>query len=71
MSFVKRILSLILALVLSMSLCACSRDNNESKEPAETISIESLLNDTKNGAKAELNVGKGTTIYGKIINIDN
>ena len=67
----KKALSLILALVLSMSLCACSGDNNESKEPVETISIESLLNDTNNGAKAELNVGKGTTIYGKITNISS
>jgi len=66
----KKALSLILALVMCLSLCACG-GNNETKEPIESVSSNELFNDTDNGAKAELNVGKGTTIYGKITNISS
>ena len=61
----KKALSLILALVLCLPLCACSEKENE-KEPTETISMEELLGDMENEAKAQLNVGKGVSIYGQI-----
>jgi hypothetical protein len=61
----KKALSLILALVLCLSLCACGEKENE-KEPTETISMEELLSDMENEAKAQLNIGKGVAIYGQI-----
>lgn len=64
----KRALSLLLALVLCLSLCACG-GKNQQNEPVETISIDSLLSDMDNGAKAQLNVGKATTIYGQISSV--
>ena len=66
----KKALSLLLALVLCLSLCACSIEDDKATEPVETISMKSLLSDTDNGAKAQLNVGKATTIYGQITTID-
>ena len=77
----KKKLSLVLTLVFCFSLCDCggnteekaSVDTTEATETAEqvveTISVNDLLSDTSNGAKAQLNVGKETTIYGRISSI--
>lgn len=69
----KRILALFLLLCVCIGLCACA--NEESPEtteptvPIETIDERPLLNDSENGAKAQMNVGKGTTIHGVVTNI--
>lgn len=66
----KRILALFLLLCVCIGLCACA--NEESPEtteptvPIETIDERPLLNDSDNGAKAQMNVGKGTTIHGVV-----
>lgn len=66
----KKVLALILLLCVCIGLCACA--NEESPEtteptvPIETIDERPLLNDSDNGAKAQMNVGKGTTIHGVV-----
>ena len=61
----KKALSLLLALVVCLSLCACGEEAQPT-EPIETVSINSMFSDTDNGAKAQLNVGKVTTVYGQV-----
>lgn len=60
----KKYVAFILALVLCLPLCACAAV--EDNEPTETISMEELLSDMKNEAKAQLDVGKSVAIYGQI-----
>lgn len=68
----KKILSLILALVMCLGMCACASNgkdikNTEENEPeAEVISIDTLLSDLDNLARAEQNVGKATHLFGTI-----
>ena len=70
----KRILAVVMILCVLMSLCACgSKSADETTtattEPLETISERPLLLDSDNAAKAQLNVGKATTIHGVITDI--
>lgn len=71
----KKTLSLILALTLCICFCACgdriSEEETEPTTPIETVSAEALFSDTDNGAKAQLNVGKMTMIYGQVWRIDS
>jgi len=73
----KRTLSLVLALIMCLGLCACggSKTNNEKVEgasasetepPIETISFDDLIADTENTAKQQLNVGKKADIFGQV-----
>lgn len=70
----KKTLSLLLVVVLCFSLCACgSKSADEATtvttEPLETIGERPLLVDSDNAAKAQLNVGKATTIHGVVTDI--
>ncbi len=60
----KKALSLILALVLCLSLSACSQTQS-----IETISMDNLFQDIENEAKAHQHIGKQTTAFGKITKI--
>lgn len=68
----KKALSLLLALVLCLSLCACgegtqSGEKTESTTPsAESISVATLFEDVTNEAKCTLNIGKQVTVLGQI-----
>lgn len=61
----RRTLSLFLAIILCLVMCACGK-KPEDQEQLETVSVTTLFENLDNGARAQLNVGKGTTIYGKI-----
>jgi len=77
----KRTLSLILALVMCLGLYACGNNGTtkitetnefQTTEPPkkiETVSMKSLINDLGNGARAQLNVGKSTTVIGKVAEV--
>lgn len=72
----KRILAFILLLCVCIGLFACASEKTtetteptEPTEPIETIYERTLLNDSDNGARAQMNVGKGTTIHGIVIDI--
>lgn len=57
--------AVIAVIVLCIVLFAGGEKENE-KVPTETTSMEALLSDMENEAKAQLNVGKGVAIYGQI-----
>ena len=69
----KRILAFIMLLCLCIGLCACadekSTETTDPTEPIETIDERPLLKDSDNGARAQMNIGKGTTIHGVITDI--
>lgn len=69
----KRIIALLVTLLLCISLFACASETStqtaEPTEPIETIDERPLLNDSDNGARAQMNVGKSTTIHGVVTNI--
>ncbi len=73
----KKLIALIMALVMCLSLVACSGGQTEESTepettaPPETISMESLFASLDNGARAQLNVGKATVVYGKVISISS
>lgn len=64
----KKIVSLLLALVLCFPLYACGNSNNADKnnEAHELISVEKLISDLDNLARAEQNVGKAVNLFGRI-----
>ena len=64
----KKELSLLLAFLLCFSLCACGKSNNTDKdnETRELISVEKLISDLDNLARAEQNVGKAVNLFGVI-----
>ena len=51
-------------------MVACANEKTENTEeiemPLETVSLEQLVSDLENPAKAKLNDGKQTTVYGQI-----
>lgn len=68
----KKFILILLALTMCVSMCSCggsqketSNDTEQSKTvpSIETISIGSLLDALDNQAKAELNIGKKTTMF--------
>lgn len=68
----KKALSLSLAFILCLSLCACLGETQagESTEALpEIISVDTLFEDVTNGAKCTLNVGKQVTVLGQIESI--
>lgn len=69
----KKVLALILLLCVCVGLFACSNEKTSQAtaptEPIETIDERPLLIDSDNGAKAQMNVGKGTTVHGVVTNI--
>lgn len=66
----KRAISLIMTIFLFLGFCACSGEAQPT-EPLETVSLNDLFSDTDNGAKAQLNVGKAVTVYGRISSISS
>jgi hypothetical protein len=64
----KKAFSLLLALVMCLSLCACGGEKETVKTtvPPESIFVSNLFEDIDNGAKCKLNVGKQVTILGQI-----
>ena len=74
----KKLLLILLALTMCVSMCSCggsqketSNDTEQSKTvpSIETISIGSLLDALDNQAKAEINIGKKTTMFVSVKNI--
>ena len=73
----RKVVSLVLALIMCLGLCACGgEDDNktqvndkDTEAQVETITISELIEDRDNGARAQLNVGKKTTVFGEVINI--
>lgn len=68
----KKAISLILALVMCFSLCACNggtqsgRKTESTTTLLESISVYELFDDVTNGAKCTLNIGKQVTVLGQI-----
>ena len=63
----KKVLTIILLLCVCVGLFACSNEKApQTTEPIEIIGERPLLNDSDNGAKAQMNIGKGTTIHGVV-----
>lgn len=71
----KKALSLILVLTLSLLLCACGDktqiSNTTTEDPPEIISEDTLFLNISNGAKCQLNVGKQVTVLGQITTISS
>jgi len=72
----KKTITILLAICLCIAMCACTSEKSpdttehtESTAPIETIDERPLLNDTDNGARAQMNIGKGTTIHGVVTEI--
>lgn len=69
----KRAISLFFAIMLCLSFCACGGTSKEPAEapqaPVEKVSVNTLFSNSDNGAKAQLNVGKGTTVYGCVTSV--
>lgn len=69
----RKALSLVLAFLLSVLMCACEEktetDNTPTDALIETISEDALFLDTTNGAKCSLNVGKQVTVLGQVTTI--
>lgn len=69
----KRILAFPLMLCVCFTLFACTSEKaietTAPTEPIETIDERPLINDSENGAKAQMNVGKGTTLHGVVTSI--
>lgn len=63
--------TLFLCLVLSFSLCllACSKDSSSAPIEIVEVGIDTILADIDNQARAEMNIGKATTMFVKISSI--
>ena len=67
----RKAISFLLALTLCFGLCACGntdKDNGEKTE-REMISVDKLISDLENLARAEQNVGKAVHLFGSITSI--
>lgn len=70
----KKAISSILALAICLFLCACAAEKplpSDSStplqsDPAEHISCDALFTDLENEARAQMRVGKETTVFGRI-----
>ena len=60
----KKLIALVLTIIVCFSLASCS-----SAAPAEIVEIDTLLDALDNQAKAELNIGKATTMFVKVTKI--
>ena len=57
---------IVFLLVLCLCLCACGEKQAKETTPPEVIGINDLLADLGNQAKAEMHIGKATTLFVKI-----
>ena len=75
---IKKGIALLLLACVLLGLCACGNDNGNNNQstqkdpiPVETIPLSDLFLDLDNGAKAQMNVGKATLVYGEVRNISS